>query len=103
MLTIYAPLENIESKAWEVLGGVMKSWPTAYQTLDNSKATDPLDDAPLAPESRSSDPPRPVPPVPPWTRTLPPSLPVESPPCSDALPPVPAADDEPAENIREPP
>ncbi len=43
MLTIYAPLENIESKAWEVFGGVMKSWPTAYQTLDNAKATDPFD------------------------------------------------------------
>jgi hypothetical protein len=45
MLTIYAPMENLNSKAWEVFGGVMKSWPTEYQTLDNGKATDPFDNS----------------------------------------------------------
>ena len=42
MLTIYAPFNNLKSKAWEVFSGVMKSWPEAHQALDNSKATDPL-------------------------------------------------------------
>ena len=45
MLTIYVPFNNLQSKAWEVFKGVMKSWPEPYQTLDNIKATDPLTNA----------------------------------------------------------
>ena len=45
MLTIYVPFNNLQSKAWEVFKGVMKSWPEPYQTLDNIKATDPLANA----------------------------------------------------------
>ena len=45
MLTIYVPFNNLNSKAWEVFKGVMKSWPEQYQTLDNLKATDPLANA----------------------------------------------------------
>ena len=45
MLTIYTPLDNPKSKAWEVFTGIMKSWPDNYQILDNSRATDPLDNA----------------------------------------------------------
>ena len=45
MLTIYVPSNNIKSKAWEVFNGVMKSWPDQHQTLDNSRANDPLPNA----------------------------------------------------------
>lgn len=45
MLTIYAPFSNLNSKAWEVFKGIMKTWPDQYQTLDNQKATDPLSNA----------------------------------------------------------
>ena len=54
MLTIYAPMENLNSKAWEVFGGVMKSWPTHYQTLDNAKASDPFDKFQLDKEKTDS-------------------------------------------------
>ena len=39
MLTIYAPTNNLKSKAWEVFSGVLKSWPKQTNCLDNSKAT----------------------------------------------------------------
>ena len=45
MLKIYAPFNNLKSKAWEVFGGVMKSWPEDHQALDNARATDPLENA----------------------------------------------------------
>ena len=45
MLKIYAPFNNLKSKAWEVFGGVMKSWPDSHQALDNRKASDPLPNA----------------------------------------------------------
>ena len=45
MLKIYAPFNNLKSKAWEVFGGVMKSWPEPHQALDNARATDPLPNA----------------------------------------------------------
>jgi len=45
MLTIYAPLDNIKSKAWEVFGGIMRTWPESYQTLDNARSIDPKDNA----------------------------------------------------------
>ena len=45
MLTIYVPFNNLNSKAWEVFKGIMKTWPDQYQTLDNAKATDPLPNA----------------------------------------------------------
>ena len=41
MLTIYAPFNNDNSKAWEVFNGVKKSWPEQVEFLDNSKETDP--------------------------------------------------------------
>ena len=42
MLTIYAPLNNPNSKAWEVFNGVKKSWPEQVVVNDNSIATEPL-------------------------------------------------------------
>ena len=41
MLTIYAPFNNPNSKAWEVFNGVEKSWPEQVKVLDNT-ATDVL-------------------------------------------------------------
>ena len=41
MLTIYAPFNNPNSKAWEVFNGVKKSWPEQVTVLDNT-ATDVL-------------------------------------------------------------
>ena len=41
MLTIYAPSNKPNSKAWEVFHGVKKSWPEQVTVLDNT-ATDPL-------------------------------------------------------------
>ena len=42
MLTIYAPYNNKNSKAWEVFNGVQKSWPEQVVVNDNSIATEPL-------------------------------------------------------------
>ncbi len=42
MLTIYAPFNNPNSKAWEVFNGVEKSWPEQVIVNDNSVATEPL-------------------------------------------------------------
>jgi len=42
MLTIYAPLSNSKSKAWEVFNGVEKSWPDQITKLDNAVETDPI-------------------------------------------------------------
>ena len=36
MLTIYAPFNNPNSKAWEVFNGVKKSWPEQVTVLDNT-------------------------------------------------------------------
>jgi len=36
MLTIYAPFNNPDSKAWEVFNGVEKSWPEQVRVLDNT-------------------------------------------------------------------
>jgi len=36
MLTIYAPFNNPDSKAWEVFNGVEKSWPEQVSVLDNT-------------------------------------------------------------------
>ena len=41
MLTIYAPFNNKNSKAWEVFDGVQKSWPDQVDVLDNSKHKEP--------------------------------------------------------------
>ena len=45
MLTIYAPLHNKKSKAWEVFNGVKASWPEQVIINDNSVATDALSNA----------------------------------------------------------
>jgi hypothetical protein len=42
MLTIYAPFNNQQSKAWEVFNGIKKSWPDSHQILDNIKMTQPV-------------------------------------------------------------
>jgi len=42
MLTIYSPLSNPKSKAWEVFRGVEKSWPDQVIKLDNAKENDPV-------------------------------------------------------------
>ena len=42
MLTIYAPFNNPNSKAWEVFNGVKKSWPEQIVVNDNSVAIEPL-------------------------------------------------------------
>ena len=41
MLTIYAPFNKANSKAWEVFHGVEKSWPEQVKVLYNT-ATEPL-------------------------------------------------------------
>ncbi len=45
MLTIYAPFNNPNSKAWEVFNGVEKSWPDQITKLDNTKETDPANNS----------------------------------------------------------
>ena len=45
MLTIYAPLNNKKSKAWEVFDAVQKSWPEQVVINDNSLATEALSNA----------------------------------------------------------
>ena len=45
MLTIYAPFNNQQSKAWEVFNGIKKSWPDSHQILDNIKMTEPVSNA----------------------------------------------------------
>ena len=45
MLTIYAPSNNKNSKAWEVFSGVQKSWPEQVQILDNRIVSDPVSNA----------------------------------------------------------
>jgi len=42
MLTIYAPSNNLKSKAWEVFNGVKESWPEQVAINDNSIAIEPL-------------------------------------------------------------
>tara|TARA_Y100000748_G_C15492420_1_gene486987 strand:+ start:866 stop:1678 length:813 start_codon:yes stop_codon:yes gene_type:complete len=41
MLTIYAPFNNPNSKAWEVFNGVEKTWPEKVTVKDNSIEIDP--------------------------------------------------------------
>ena len=41
MLTIYAPQNNLNSKAWEVFDGVKKSWPEQVSVLNNRQENDP--------------------------------------------------------------
>ena len=41
MLTIYAPFNNKNSKAWEVFNGVEKSWPEQVVIKDNSTENEP--------------------------------------------------------------
>lgn len=41
MLTIYAPCNNRNSKAWEVFNGVQKSWPEQVEIMDNQKEHEP--------------------------------------------------------------
>ena len=45
MLTIYAPFNNKNSKAWEVFNGVDKSWPDQITKLDNATETEPVDNS----------------------------------------------------------
>ncbi len=45
MLTIYAPFNNTNSKAWEVLNGVEKSWPEQIKKLNNAVENEPLDNS----------------------------------------------------------
>ena len=42
MLTIYAPINNLNSKAWEVFNGVKKSWPEKVSIVDNSVEIEPV-------------------------------------------------------------
>ena len=42
MLTIYAPFNNKNSKAYEVFDGVQKSWPEQTTLLDNQTETEPV-------------------------------------------------------------
>ena len=42
MLTIYAPLDKPNSKAWEVFNAVKKSWPSQVVINNNRQATDAL-------------------------------------------------------------
>ena len=37
MLTIYAPFNNKNSKAWEVFNGVKTAWPETVELKDNQK------------------------------------------------------------------
>ena len=41
MITIYAPVNNLNSKAWEVFNGVKKSWPEQVQIKDNAIEKEP--------------------------------------------------------------
>ena len=45
MLTIYAPFNNKNSKAWEVFNGVEDSWPDQIVKLDNARETEPVDNS----------------------------------------------------------
>jgi hypothetical protein len=45
MLTIYAPFNNKNSKAWEVFDGITHTWPEQVQTLDNLVEVDPKDNS----------------------------------------------------------
>ena len=45
MLTIYAPFNNKNSKAWEVFNGVENSWPDQITKLDNATETEPVDNS----------------------------------------------------------
>ena len=45
MLTIYAPTQNLQSKAWLVFKGILKSWPEETMCLDNAKATTAVDNS----------------------------------------------------------
>ena len=42
MLTIYAPFNNKNSKAYEVFNGVQKSWPEQTKLLDNQTEIEPV-------------------------------------------------------------
>ena len=42
MLTIYAPFNNKNSKAYEVFNGVQKSWPDQTKMLDNQTEIEPV-------------------------------------------------------------
>ena len=42
MLTIYAPINNLNSKTWEVFNGVKKSWPEKVSIVDNSVEIEPV-------------------------------------------------------------
>ena len=42
MLTIYAPFNNKNSKAYEVFDGVQKSWPEETKLLDNQTEIEPI-------------------------------------------------------------
>ena len=41
MLTIYAPLSNQKSKAWEVFEGIRETWPDEMIVMDNATETEP--------------------------------------------------------------
>ena len=45
MLTIYAPFNNKNSKAWEVFNGVEKPWPDQITKLDNALESEPVDNS----------------------------------------------------------
>ena len=45
MLTIYAPFNNKNSKAWEVFNGVENSWPDQITKLNNATETEPVDNS----------------------------------------------------------
>ena len=45
MLTIYAPTNNTNSKAYEVFDGVTKQWPDQVQIKSNATETEPLDNS----------------------------------------------------------
>jgi hypothetical protein len=45
MLTIYAPTNNTNSKAYEVFDGVVKQWPDQVQVKSNATETEPLDNS----------------------------------------------------------
>ena len=45
MLTIYAPFNNKNSKAWEVFNGFEKTWPDQVQLLDNTVHKEPVDNS----------------------------------------------------------
>jgi hypothetical protein len=45
MLTIYAPYNNQNSKAWEVFAGIKGTWPDDVVVLDNTVETEPNDNS----------------------------------------------------------